>query len=443
MEGIERENGCFHTFCPIASVAWLHRKIKDSFFLIVGTHTCAHFIQTALDVMVYAHSRFGFAVLEESDLVAASPTAELAKVVEDIKAEWQPKVIFLLSTCSCDILKLDLENSSKDLTIRFGFPVVPVQTSGLDRTFTQGEDAVLHALLPFVPKEDPKVAVVEEKKRSWFSFGKDEGNKASVPAAPTRNLVLVGAVTDSTTQQLQWELKQLGLERVDVFPSGDITNMPVINEHTVIVPLQPYLSDTLATLRRERGAKVLTTLLPIGPDGTARFLEAICAEFGLDASPVAEREAQTWRSLESQRALLRGKRIMFLGDNLLEIPLARFLTACGAEVVEAGTPYVHAKDLSEEIARLREKGVPIVESPNFSAQVERIDRLRPDLIVAGLGICNPLEAAGYTTAWSIEFTFAQIHGFVNAIDLIKLFVKPLLKRQALLEQGWTEAGWMS
>ncbi|MBC9784218.1 ferredoxin:protochlorophyllide reductase (ATP-dependent) subunit N [Heliobacterium chlorum] len=439
MERVERENGCFHTFCPIASVAWLHRKIKDSFFLIVGTHTCAHFIQTALDVMVYAHSRFGFAVLEESDLVSASPTEELGKVVQQVVDEWHPKVIFVLSTCSVDILKMDLEVSCKDLSTRFGFPVLPAATSGIDRSFTQGEDAVLHALLPFVPKEAPAVEPVEEKKPRWFSFGKETEKEKAEPA---RNLVLIGAVTDSTIQQLQWELKQLGLPKVDVFPDGDIRKMPVINEQTVVVPLQPYLNDTLATIRRERGAKVLSTVFPIGPDGTARFLEAICSEFGLVTSRIKEKEAQAWRDLEPQLQILRGKKIMFLGDNLLELPLARFLTSCGVQVVEAGTPYIHSKDLQQELELLQERDVRIVESPDFTKQLQRMQEYKPDLVVAGLGICNPLEAMGFTTAWSIEFTFAQIHGFVNAIDLIKLFTKPLLKRQALMEHGWAEAGWL-
>ncbi|QGG48735.1 Light-independent protochlorophyllide reductase subunit N [Heliorestis convoluta] len=386
--------------------------------------------------MVYAHSRFGFAVLEESDLVAPSLTKELESVVDQVVAEWNPKVIFVMTTCSVDILKMDLDVSCKELSKKLEFPVLPTPASGIDGIFTQGEDKVLKALLPFCPKEEQetKKQQTEERKSKWFFFNKEEESKSEKPKKA--NLLLLGAVTDGTAQQLQWELKRLGIENVDVFPESDLTKMPVINEHTVIAPLQPYLNDTLATIRRERGATVLSTLYPIGPDGTAQFLQDICNHFNVDATAVKEREEQTWQELESQRAMIRGKKVMFLGDNLLELPLARFLIACGAEVVEVGTPYIHNKDMKAELERLSESKVSIVESPDFHRQLKRIKEYDPDLIITGLALCNPLEAMGYRTAWSIEFTFSQIHGFVNSIDLIKMFTKPLRKWQTLQEHGW-------
>ncbi|NES45460.1 MAG: hypothetical protein F6K20_30260, partial [Moorea sp. SIO2C4] len=40
---------------------------------------------------------------------------------------------------------------------------------------------------------------------------------------------------------------------------------------------------------------------------------------------LAEREAKIWESLEDYIQLLRGKSVFFMGDNLLEVSLARFL----------------------------------------------------------------------------------------------------------------------
>ncbi|MCW2277053.1 ferredoxin:protochlorophyllide reductase (ATP-dependent) subunit N [Heliophilum fasciatum] len=456
METISREGGCLHTFCPIASVAWLHRKFNDSFFLIVGTHTCAHFIQTALDVMVYAHSRFGFAVLEESDLVSANLTGPLDGVIRKVIDEWHPKVIFVMTTCSIDILKVDLQVSCQELSKTHEFPILLASTSGIDRTFTQGEDAVLKALLPFSPQEAPVVpapapvpaeAPVVEKKKKWFSLGKSEPETpapvaapTAVPAEPKPNLVLLGAIPDITIRQLVWELNRLGIPQVDVFPSADLSTMPPIHEKTVVVPLQPYLNETINAIRRQRGAEVLSTVFPIGPDGTAHFLRDICQRFDLPIDRVYQREAEAWGDLETYVNFLRGKKIMFLGDNLLELSLARFLTACGANVVEVGIPYVHRKDMQAELKLLTDRQIPIVENPDFHKQLQRIEEYQPDLIIAGLGICNPLEARGFTTAWSIEFTFAPIHGFGSAVDLIKMFTKPLFKKQTLAENGWGMEG---
>ena len=42
---------------------------------------------------------------------------------------------------------------------------------------------------------------------------------------------------------------------------------------------------------------------------------------------------------------------------------------------------------------------------------------------------NPLEARNINTKWSVEFTFSQIHGFSNAIEILNLVTRPL-KRTA-------------
>jgi light-independent protochlorophyllide reductase subunit N len=42
---------------------------------------------------------------------------------------------------------------------------------------------------------------------------------------------------------------------------------------------------------------------------------------------------------------------------------------------------------------------------------------------------NPLEARNITTKWSVEFTFAQIHGFTNAREILQLVTRPLRRNK--------------
>ncbi|MCK7500876.1 MAG: hypothetical protein MZW92_69880 [Comamonadaceae bacterium] len=37
-----RERGQREVFCGLTGIVWLHRKIQDAFFLVVGSRTCAH-----------------------------------------------------------------------------------------------------------------------------------------------------------------------------------------------------------------------------------------------------------------------------------------------------------------------------------------------------------------------------------------------------------------
>ena len=134
-----------------------------------------------------------------------------------------------------------------------------------------------------------------------------------------------------------------------------------------------------------------------------------------------------------------------MGDNLLEISLARFLIRCGMIVHEIGIPYIDKRFQASELALLQktclEMQVPlprIVEKPDNYYQIQRIRELQPDLVITGMAHANPLEARGITTKWSVEFTFAQIHGFANANEILDLVTRPLKRNQNLSSLGLTQ-----
>jgi nitrogenase molybdenum-iron protein alpha/beta subunit len=160
-------------------------------------------------------------------------------------------------------------------------------------------------------------------------------------------------------------------------------------------------------------------------------------------SLLEEREQKIWDSLEEYLALVRGKSVFFMGDNLLEISLARFLIRCGMVVYEIGIPYMDKRFQAAELLLLEETclkmGVPmprIVEKPDNYNQVQRIKELQPDLTITGMAHANPLEARGITTKWSVEFTFAQIHGFANVREILELVTRPLRRNTNLEKLGW-------
>ena len=132
-----------------------------------------------------------------------------------------------------------------------------------------------------------------------------------------------------------------------------------------------------------------------------------------------------------------------MGDNLLEISLARFLINCGMVVYEIGIPYMDKRyqkaelDLLKKVCESKNIMVPkIIEKPDNYNQIDRIRDLQPDLVITGMAHANPLEARGISTKWSVEFTFAQIHGFTNAKDILELITRPLRRNKGLKQLGW-------
>ena len=114
-------------------------------------------------------------------------------------------------------------------------------------------------------------------------------------------------------------------------------------------------------------------------------------------------------------------------------------------VYEIGIPYMDKRFQAAELALLEQTcndmSVPlprIVEKPDNYNQIQRIRELQPDLAITGMAHANPLEARGISTKWSVEFTFAQIHGFTNARDILELVTRPLRRNQSLEGLGWTK-----
>jgi light-independent protochlorophyllide reductase subunit N len=200
---------------------------------------------------------------------------------------------------------------------------------------------------------------------------------------------------------------------------------------------QPFLGET--TLKLEsRGATRLPALFPFGAEGTTAWLGAAASAFGVEPATfervVAPGRARAQRALERHRQVLDGKTIFFFPDSQLEPSLARFLgEELGMIALEVGTPYLHKDLMAEELRRLP-PDVLLSEGQDVDRQLDRCRALKPDLVVCGMGLANPLEAEGMATKWSIELVFSPVHGFDQAGDLAALFARPLIRR-ALLKVG--------
>ncbi|MCJ2081570.1 ferredoxin:protochlorophyllide reductase (ATP-dependent) subunit N [Methylobacterium sp. J-090] len=408
---IRQERGQRAVFCGLTGIVWLHRKIQDAFFLVVGSRTCAHLIQSAAGVMIFAEPRFATAIIDERDLAGlADMNEELDRVTRRL-IERRPdiRLLFLVGSCPSEVIKLDLPRAAQRLSRSLSpdVRVLSYSGSGIETTFTQGEDACLAALVPELPR-------------------------AAAEAAPS--LLVVGALADVVEDQFSRLFAQMGLEHVAFLPARRAGAMPAIGPNTRILLAQPFLADTARALEA-RGATRIPAPFPLGAEGTTAWLRAVADAFGVDPRLFAEVTAPGLRRAEQAlapyRALLGGRRVFFFPDSQLELPLARFLSReMGADLIEVGTPYLHRGHMAPELALLP-AGTQVVEGQSLDAQMDRCRAARPDLTVCGLGLANPLEAEGLATKWSIELLFTPIQGYDQAGDLAELFARPLVRRTRL------------
>ena len=247
-------------------------------------------------------------------------------------------------------------------------------------------------------------------------------------------ILVAGALPDIVEAQFKRIFLELGLGEPAFLPPRSSWEMPQVGPGTRVLLAQPFLGDTVAALEK-RGARLVPAPFPFGAEGSALWFEAAAAALGRSGQDVSTKLARyrnrAEAALERYRSRLEGKRVFFFPDSQLEPPLARFLAReLGVELVEVGTPYLNRQILSEELPLLP-RAVTLSEGQDVDLQLDRCRQARPDLVVCGLGLANPLEAEGITTKWSIELLFSPVHGFEQAADLAELFARPLLRRQAL------------
>lgn len=406
---VRHERGQREVFCGLTGIIWLHRKIQDAFFLVVGSRTCAHLIQSAAGVMIFAEPRFATAIIDERDLAGlADANDELDRLVTRL-LERRPdiRLLFLVGSCPSEVIKLDLSRAALRLSRSFAprVRVLNYSGSGIETTFTQGEDACLQSLVN------------------------------ELPVAGSRSLLVVGALADIVEDQLRRLFAALGIGPVEFLPPRNSSQLPAVGPETRFLLAQPFLAETARALQ-ERGAQRLKAPFPLGVEGTTRWLQAAATEWGISpahfAATVAPARDRAQQALARFRSELADRSVFFFPDSQLEVPLARFLDReLGMRLIEVGTPFLHRQHLAEEL-ELLPPGTALTEGQHVDRQLDRCRAARPDLTVCGMGLANPLEAEGLTTKWSIELVFTPIQGYEQAADLAALFARPLERRARLV-----------
>ena len=386
-----RQRGQREVFCGLTGIVWLHRKIQDAFFLVVGSRTCAHLMQSAAGVMIFAEPRFATAIIDDRDLAGlADANEELDRIVARLLARRPDiKLLFLVGSCPSEVIKLDLSKAAQRLSKTFSpdVRILDYSGSGIETTFTQGEDACLAALVP---------------------------DCANITADADDRLLVVGTLADMVEDQFVRLFNAMGIENVDFLPPRNSQEIPAIGPGTRFLLAQPYLTET-ARLLEERGCTYLPAPFPLGSEGTTGWLKAAADAWNVDAKlfdNVTQSGIQrATKAVSLYKQHLEGKKLFLFPDSQLEPLMARFLSReAGMELVEVGTPYLHRQHLAAELAMLP-PGTMLSEGQDVDKQLDRCRAEKPDLVVCGLGLANPLEAEGYATKWSIELVFTPVQGY--------------------------------
>ena len=432
---ILNESGIPDVLSPLQAVGELAERFPNALVFVVGTQAEAHLAQslpaiTSQNGGTRLNPRVSFMLLE---LGGPPEEGQVAyRTIEAVAGSPGTELVLLVAGRSAELLGVDVVFEARLAARRLGIPVKAATPNSSSASLcTDLEDSVLAALVEICPgviSHTEEVVAAPPKRRSFLEslYRRDRDQGTTEPANP---VVLVGNLSrPGTAGELAAELRGAGVEEVGSVPGEGTVDLPAIDENTVVALTDSYLTAA-ARAAEERGANIVKTVMPIGIDATARFVRDISAAAGREPGNL-ERTREMHYRLEHLRGRIRGKRFFFAGDTGLEIPLARFLADAGAVVLEIGVPRLDRRLLSAELQALG-SDVDVVESPDWQGQMERIDNLRPDLVVASPGLYVPLVARGHLCRSSLDLVRSGIHGYEGARRVLELFVRTFERAEAL------------
>ncbi len=435
---ILNESGIPDVLPPLHAVNYLAQRLPDVLIVVAGTQAEAHLVQSlpavpSPNLPPFRRSqRVIFAILDPDDPPQQGLLA--SRIVESAAGLRGTRLVLLVAGRAAEALGVDAEFETRlvarklDLPADVVNPDAPHEIPGI--LSTDLEDHVLAVLVNLCPKRKTSdlVETASPAKRGGL-FGNllRRGTEASDSGG--RPVVLLGgALTSGGARVLAAELSRSGVEVAGSVPGSGIGELPPIGEGTVVGVMDPNLTSAAKAAER-RGATVVKTLMPVGVDGTARFVQDVAEEAGSRTSEVV-RARSAWEDLGVLRNRIRGKRIFFTGDTGLEIPLARFLADAGAVVLEVGAPRLDRRFLAAELQALG-PDVDVVVSPDYRGQTNRIDESRPDVVISSPGLHLPLVARGHLCRSPRDFLESGLYGYGGARRILELLVGTMERAEAL------------
>jgi light-independent protochlorophyllide reductase subunit N len=422
---ILNESGVPDVLPPLHAAGGLAGRLPGTLVVVVGMRSEAHAVRSFSG----PRGRVAFVLLDPRDPPRQGEVAGLALEAVGRRVE----SVLLVTGRTATALGVDVGFEARLLARKSDLPVGAVEAEAPYATpgvlSTDLEDRVLAALVDLCPKRRTSDLVESSspaKRGGLFGLG---GRGHERPADQGHPVVLLGgAFSPGSAAGLSAELARAGVETAGSVPAAEDGDLPPVGEGTIVGVMDPNMVAA-TNAARERGARVVRTLMPIGVDGTARFLQDVADDAGARTSEVM-RARSVWEELGALRGRIRGKRIFFAGDTGYELPLARFLADAGAVVLEIGAPRLDRRALSEELQALG-SGVDVVISPDWRGQMQRIEDTSPDVVVASAGLHAPLVARGHLCRSPRDFVRAGVHGYGGARRILELLARTFDRAESL------------
>jgi len=211
--------------------------------------------------------------ISEKDVVYGARD-KLRWAIKEAQKRYDPKAIFILTSCASGIIGEDIEGAVNDVQPEVKAKIVPIHCEGIRSRLVQtGYDAFWHGVLKYLVKKP-------EKKQE------DLVNVASMLSYTWQDRIEVTNL-----------LKRMGLRPNFVPEFATVSQFEELSEAAVTAPLCPTYTDYISRgLEQEYGVPYFMYPSPMGFENTDGWLRKIAEYTGKEkeAEKVIEEEHQKW-----------------------------------------------------------------------------------------------------------------------------------------------------
>lgn len=368
----DSEAGCVsQRACVYCGARVVLNPVADALHLVHGPIGCASYtwdIRGSLNSGADLYRNSFSTDLKEHDVIFGGEK-KLKAALDELIPQFKPPLVFVYSTCVVGVIGDDLEAVCKEVSLHYGIPVMPVQSSGFIGSKAAGYRAACDVLFQLI---DPP----EENRQTSLS--------------PCLNYL-----GDFNLAGEAWiirsYLKRVGIE-VNVVFTGDSRYDQIrraARANLNIIQCAGSMHYLAGKLEETYGIPCLPVSF-LGVEDTCESLRSIAAHFdsqeiaGKVEALIAQESSRIMPQLMQYRGRLQGKKAaVYVGGGFKAISLIKQFREIGMEVVMIGTQTGRQEEYAK-MDNLVQEGAVILDDAN-PAELERFMLEQgADLLVGGV-----------------------------------------------------------
>ncbi len=349
------------SMCPAFGSLRVGLRMRRTATVLSGSACCVYGL-TFVSHFYGARRSVGYVPFNSETLVTGKLFEDIREAVHDMADPERYDAIVVTNLCVPTASGVPLRLLPDEIN---GVRIVGIDVPGFGiPTHAEAKDVLAGAMLNYARKE------VEAGPVQAPVSGKSD--------RPT--VTLLGEMFPADPLGIGGMLAPLGLAAGPVVPCREWRELYSALDSKVVAAIHPFY--TAAIREFEAAGRTIVGSAPVGHDGTAEWLAAIGAAYGVDPARIAAAQNAFLPAIRAGLAAnpIKGT-ITLSGYEGSELLVARLLIESGAEVPYVGTACPRTRWSAPDIAWLEARGVKITFRASLEDDCAAMEAIRPDLAI--------------------------------------------------------------